>query len=82
MADSLFEQLEQQSTSGGVAAVLKHLISSLQEDKKHHELFEALKMQVRHRAGRNREEEERFALYASLVMLAILGIGVLGFMLN
>ncbi len=51
MADSLFEQLEQQSTSGGVAAVLKHLISSLQEDKKHHELFEALKMQVRHRAG-------------------------------
>ncbi|HIN53516.1 MAG TPA: hypothetical protein EYM79_04320, partial [Planctomycetes bacterium] len=51
MADSLFEQLEQQSTSGGVDAVLEHLISSLQQDKKHHELFEALKMQVRHRAG-------------------------------
>jgi|TARA_B110000438_G_scaffold263419_1_gene275367 hypothetical protein len=51
MADSLFEQLEQQSTSGGVDAVLKHLISSLQEDKKHHELFEALKMQARHLAG-------------------------------
>lgn len=51
MADSLFEQLEQQSTSGGVDAVLNHLISSLQQDKKHHELFEALKMQVRHRAG-------------------------------
>jgi len=51
MADSLFEQLEQQSTSGGVDAVLDHLISSLQQDKKHHELFEALKMQVRHRAG-------------------------------
>jgi hypothetical protein len=51
MADSLFEQLEQQSTSGGVDAVLKHLISSLQENKKHHELFEALKMQARHLAG-------------------------------
>ncbi len=51
MADSLFEQLEQQCTSGGVDAVLEHLISSLQQDKKHHELFEALKMQVRHRAG-------------------------------
>ena len=51
MADSLFEQLEQQNTSGGVDAVLEHLISSLQQDKKHHELFEALKMQVRHRAG-------------------------------
>ena len=51
MADSLFEQLEQQCTAGGVDAVLEHLISSLQQDKKHHELFEALKMQVRHRAG-------------------------------
>ena len=51
MTDSLFEQLQQQSTSGGVDAVLKHLISSLQEDKKHHELFEALKMQARHLAG-------------------------------
>jgi len=51
MADSLFEQLEQQCTSGGVDAVLEHLITSLQQDKKHHELFEALKMQVRHRAG-------------------------------
>ena len=50
-ADSLFDQLEQQSTSGGVDAVLQHLITSLQQDKKHHELFEALKMQVRHRAG-------------------------------
>jgi hypothetical protein len=50
-ADSLFDQLEQQSTSGGVDAVLEHLITSLQQDKKHHELFEALKMQVRHRAG-------------------------------
>ena len=50
-ADSLFDQLEQQCTSGGVDAVLEHLITSLQQDKKHHELFEALKMQVRHRAG-------------------------------
>ena len=51
MSDSLFEQLEQQCTPGGVDAVLQHLITSLQQDKKHHELFEALKMQVRHRAG-------------------------------
>ncbi len=51
MSDTLFEQLEQQCTSGGVDAVLEHLINSLQQDKKHHELFEALKMQVRHRAG-------------------------------
>ena len=27
-------------------------------------------------------KEERYALYTSLVMLAILGIGVLGFVLN
>ena len=51
MADSLFEQLEQQCTAGGVEAVLEHLIAGLQQEKKHHELFEALKMQVRHRAG-------------------------------
>ena len=31
---------------------------------------------------KKRMTEERYALYASLVMLAILGIGVLGFMLN
>ena len=31
---------------------------------------------------KKRMTEERYALYASLVMLAILGIGVLGFVLN
>ena len=48
---SEFDQLQAELESGGVAAVLDRLAEQLREKKKYHELFEALKMQVRHRTG-------------------------------
>ncbi|MBA61541.1 MAG: hypothetical protein CMJ76_04170 [Planctomycetaceae bacterium] len=51
MSDSLFEQLESSMQDGGVEAVLTQLITGLKQEKKYHELFEALKMQVRHSIG-------------------------------
>lgn len=49
--DTEFEQLEEALESGGVSAALDRLAEQLREGKKYHELFEALKMQVRHRIG-------------------------------
>ena len=46
-----FEQLDQSYAEGGVEAVLDTLISSLREQKKFHELFEALKMKARNELG-------------------------------
>ncbi len=46
-----FDQLEQGLADGGVTGVLDQLISQLREEKKYHELFEALKMKVRHGLG-------------------------------
>ena len=51
MSDSLFNQLETSMQDGGIEAVLAQLISGLKEEKKYHELFEALKMKVRHSIG-------------------------------
>ena len=51
MSDTLYDQLESSMQDGGVDAVLEKLINSLDEEKKYHELFEALKMQVRHAIG-------------------------------
>ncbi len=48
---SEFEQLQDAMTGGGVEAVLNGLAEQLREKKNYHELFEALKMQVRHRIG-------------------------------
>lgn len=45
-----FEEL-QKAASGGVATVLDQLIEQLRAQKQYHELFEALKMRVRHRLG-------------------------------
>src|ERR687883_174915 len=47
---SEFDELQQASTRG-VAAVLERLVEQLRAQKQYHELFEALKMQVRHRLG-------------------------------
>lgn len=46
-----FEQLDQCYAEGGVEAVLDTLINSLREQKKFHELFEALKMKARNALG-------------------------------
>ncbi len=51
MSDTLYDQLETSMQDGGVEAVLAQLVAGLKEDKKYHELFEALKMQVRHSIG-------------------------------
>jgi hypothetical protein len=46
-----FDQLQQALESGGVADALNRLAEQLRERKRYHELFEALKMQVRHQLG-------------------------------
>ena len=51
MSDSLFNQLETSMQDGGIEAVLAQLITGLKEEKKYHELFEALKMKVHHSIG-------------------------------
>jgi hypothetical protein len=43
--------LESSFASGGAAAALDQLAARLREEKKYHELFEALKMKVRHSLG-------------------------------
>jgi hypothetical protein len=51
MANADFERIEAAWTAGGVAGALEALCEQLRAGKKHHELFEALKMRVRHRIG-------------------------------
>jgi len=46
-----FNQLQETCTSGGVDAVLTQLAEQLRQQKKYHELFEALKMKTRHEMG-------------------------------
>ena len=46
-----FDPLEQELADTGVAGVLDQLVAQLREKKKYHELFEALKMRVRHGLG-------------------------------
>ncbi len=46
-----FDQLEQELQSGGVSAVLDRLVERLREKGRYHELFEALKMRLRHQLG-------------------------------
>ena len=76
MSDSLFEQLETSMQNGGVEAVLGQLVTGLVKEKKYHELFEALKMQVRHsiglpllygESGDELEESQRTALEDGLI---------------
>ena len=46
-----FTRLDTVLGEGGPAAVLDQLIDSLESQDKHHELFEALKMKLRHGLG-------------------------------
>lgn len=46
-----FASLESSLTSGGASAALDQLAASLRDEKKYHELFEALKLKVRHSLG-------------------------------
>ena len=46
-----FDQLQSELSRGGAKAVLDHAAAALREQKKYHELFEVLKMQVRERLG-------------------------------
>ena len=46
-----FEQLQGELDQGGVTAAIDGLIQRLREKKSYHELFEALKMKVRHSLG-------------------------------
>jgi hypothetical protein len=48
---ALFDKLTQLQQKGGAAAVLQQLADYLRDAKRYHELFEALKMQSRLRAG-------------------------------
>lgn len=76
MSETLYDQLETSMENGGIDAVLEKLITSLQAEKKYHELFEALKMQVRHRiglpllygeSGDELEDSQRIALEDGLI---------------
>lgn len=51
MVASEFDVVEAALKSGGVTAALEALSRELREARKYHELFESLKMQVRHRLG-------------------------------
>jgi hypothetical protein len=51
LAAPTFSELESSLASGGPAAALDQLAARLREEKKYHELFEALKMKVRHGLG-------------------------------
>ncbi|HUG71471.1 MAG TPA: hypothetical protein VMM76_27245 [Pirellulaceae bacterium] len=46
-----FDQLQEALERGGVNAALDQLVDYLRENKKYHELFEALKMKARHELG-------------------------------
>src|SRR5262245_27422308 len=51
MPTSDFDQLQSAFSSGGAEAALKRAADLLREQKKYHELFEVLKMQVRRKLG-------------------------------
>jgi hypothetical protein len=50
-ASAAFEQLKSTLAEGGAAKVLEQAAEQLRQDKRYHELFEALKMQLRLRLG-------------------------------
>jgi hypothetical protein len=51
MSSSDFDQLQSALASGGPQAALEQAAALLRQQKKYHELFEVLKMQLRHRLG-------------------------------
>jgi hypothetical protein len=75
MPTSDFDQLQSAFASGGAEAALSQAAKLLREQKKYHELFEVLKMQVRRRlslpllpgAGDDLPEEQRIKLEDGLI---------------
>lgn len=51
MTRSPFDGLKQAADLGDATALLSQLVTTLRSEAQYHELFEALKMQVRHRVG-------------------------------
>ena len=51
MSDTAFETLKTELAAHGPDAVLRRVVEQLRGEKKYHELFEALKMQVRRKLG-------------------------------
>ncbi len=58
-ADSIFAQLDTAVAAGNRAQAVEHLISHLQQRGEYHELFEALKMQLRLRLGLSAAQADR-----------------------
>jgi tetratricopeptide (TPR) repeat protein len=50
-AETEFDQIQEALARGGVAAALEQLAEYLRENKRYHELFEALKMKARYELG-------------------------------
>ncbi len=51
MSDTAFDTLKSEFAAHGADAVLSRVVDQLRAEKKYHELFEALKMQVRRKLG-------------------------------
>lgn len=51
MSDQTFDELQQLQTSKGSAAAIDHLISTLRDEKRYHQLFDALLMKKRLELG-------------------------------
>ena len=87
MTASLFDQLELSFNTGGTDTVLKELVAHFESEKKFHELFEVLKMQVRHglglpllygESGDELDSQQRTALEEGLIQACRqVGLGLL-----
>ncbi len=87
MTESLFDQLELSFNTGGTDTVLKELVAHFESEKKFHELFEVLKMQVRHglglpllygESGDELDSQQRTALEEGLIQACRqVGLGLL-----
>ena len=87
MTESLFDQLELSFNAGGTDTVLKELVTHFESEKKFHELFEVLKMQVRHglglpllygESGDELDSQQRTALEEGLIQACRqVGLGLL-----
>lgn len=51
MSDASFDQLQAAFARGGASALLDQLVQQLRDDRRYHELFDALLLQARHRLG-------------------------------
>jgi len=58
-ADSIFAQLDATVAAGNRAQAVEQLVEHLQQQRQYHELFEALKMQMRLRLGLTAAQADR-----------------------